>query len=576
MSCRRRGAPPQTYATIALLVALGAAGCSPQSVETFATGLACTDLNDVGVGQPREIRLVALYTQGAAAAAGSAANIENEIQLAFAEMNDVFERSEVPVHAVLAHMEQVTLTEPQPDSDILTQLINGTGTLAVAHTLRVAHFADIVALITTSSGGITRRMLAPSMAARDQAYLVAGRWPMGQQFTLTHEVGHVLGGVDGRPTNPLSQPRYRYAYAQVCTTCLVNGLTGWHTMMGTPTFLADGVHTTTRIEHFANPDILYFGTPTGSVTDPYGDNRLTLYHTATLVAAFQYTPTWFVTLGAEGPWYERRVDASLMPEIRIGDFNNDRRADALRVDATTNTWYVSDAAAEPWKVVFVDPRKAPMSDLRIGDFDGDGAAEVFYADLVDKKWVVWRGGTDWVPLNVTAAAAANIPVTQLAFANFTGDRKTDVFWSDVANDSWKISDGGTLDWSQIQAHPSLKVNTEQLRAADFNNDGVADIFRSDVASKEWRWSKNGTAPWATLNGPDPELAVDVTDLAIGDFDGDGAADVLKPTGVSWMVARSGQGSLQLLKLSCARVANMALGDFDGDGSTDVMRAGIRP
>src|SRR5687768_14046729 len=528
MSCRRRGAPPQTYATIALLVALGAAGCSPQSVETFATGLACTDLNDVGVGQPREIRLVALYTQGAAAAAGSAANIENEIQLAFAEMNDVFERSEVPVHAVLAHMEQVTLTEPQPDSDILTQLINGTGTLAVAHTLRVAHFADIVALITTSSGGITRRMLAPSMAARDQAYLVAGRWPMGQQFTLTHEVGHVLGGVDGRPTNPLSQPRYRYAYAQVCTTCLVNGLTGWHTMMGTPTFLADGVHTTTRIEHFANPDILYFGTPTGSVTDPYGDNRLTLYHTATLVAAFQYTPTWFVTLGAEGPWYERRVDASLMPE------------------------------------------------LRIGDFDGDGAAEVFYADLVDKKWVVWRGGTDWVPLNVTAAAAANIPVTQLAFANFTGDRKTDVFWSDVANDSWKISDGGTLDWSQIQAHPSLKVNTEQLRAADFNNDGVADIFRSDVASKEWRWSKNGTAPWATLNGPDPELAVDVTDLAIGDFDGDGAADVLKPTGVSWMVARSGQGSLQLLKLSCARVANMALGDFDGDGSTDVMRAGIRP
>lgn len=563
----------------AALTAAGAftSACTTTQLQTVAAALHCTDMQNIGVGRPREIRMVALYTQGAAAAAAIVGNnVENEITLAFNEMNNIFAQSRIPVVAVLAHMEQVTLAEPQADSDVLNQLINAQGTLAVAHTLRDRHFADIVALVTTSEGGLTRRMLAPTMSARDHAFLIAGRGPMGQQFTLAHEVGHVLGGVDGRPGSATNQPRYRYAYAQTCTTCFVNGLTGWHTIMGTPTLLPDDINITTRIEWFSNPDLQYFGTSIGSAVDPFADNRETLSNTASLVAGFRYTPAWFASLGAEAPWFEKRVDPSPMREIHIGDFNGDRQADAFRVDASTSMWYVSYSASQPWTQVFVDPRAVPVTELRFADFDGNGVTEVFFADLIGKQWLVWRGGTDWQVLNSTAAAGANIPVTQMAFGNLEGDAGVDVFWADVSMGEWKVSRNGSSDWNVIRTDPTLKFDTDKLRLADFDKDGVVDVFRSDVSAETWFLSKSGTSGWEVLNGPSAELAVEPTDLAIGDFDGDGIADIIKPTGITWDIARSGKGPLQVLKLSCARIDNMALGDFDGDGSIDVLRSGIRP
>jgi hypothetical protein len=75
-----------------------------------------------------------------------------------------------------------------PDDTHLTGLNGGVGPYAPAHTLRAVYHADVVALVTQSSGGVTTAMIAPSMAARDKAFLVAGRYPMGANFTLVHEV----------------------------------------------------------------------------------------------------------------------------------------------------------------------------------------------------------------------------------------------------------------------------------------------------------------------------------------------------------------------------------------------------
>jgi hypothetical protein len=536
--------------------------------------LSCTDLVDLSVESVREIRMVLLYTAIAAGTGPTADDqIEGEIEQAVLETNVAFSQSGMSVRVVLTHMEKVSVAEPA-DAVLLTGLTNGTGPLAVAHNLGNAHYADVVGLVTSREGGTGNTMFVPAMSHRDQAFFIAGRSNMGYRFTIAHELGHVLGGVHKRGLVPA--PRYSYVYPHFCATCVVNGITGWHTIMSGLQPTATG--TTTPIGYFSNADVFFFGVPTGVPTGGplAADNRKALMNTTTLAAAFRLTPAWFATLRGEGPWFEKRVDAALMSDIRIGDFDGDGMSDAFRVETGTSKWLVSYGASQPWKALWVDPLTVPLNDLRLADFNGDGITDVFRVDLAGNQWLVnWGGAGTWQLLN-NAAATSGIPVTQLAFGHLNADKKADVFWSDATTGKWSIASAGQGPWVEINNDPSLKFDTQHLRLADFEGDGVMDVFRSDVTTQKWFVSKNGTALWSTLNGPSAELAVEVSKLAIGDFNGDGMADVVIPTGNAWGVAWAGKNALELLKLSCTRIENMALGDFDGDGSVDVLRAGIRP
>ena len=561
---------------VAAGLSLAGTACGTAVGNEFVAGLQCLDLNDASVESTREIRMVLLYTN--AAAAGG--DIEGEIELAVLETNVAFQVSKIPIRLVLAHMEQVTMTELD-FLGMLTNLTAGTAPLDVGHTLREKYHADVVGVLRTAGGGFSNLMPIPSMAHRDQAFLVVGRYNMNAAFAVAHELGHLLGGMHGRGIPP--SPAHDYAYPFACTGCVVDGIRGWHTIISGPLPTDVTGINTSPIGYYSNPDVLFFGEPTGvPIGDPAAaDNRASLTQTSTLVAAFRYTPVWFGSLRAEGPWFEKKVDNAMIPDIRIGDFNGDGLSDAFRIDATTNEWFVSYSASQPWKLIWTDPRKIPVDELRFGHFTDDARTDVMYVDVVANEWRVWKNvdtpASDWALLNNEAAASA-IPVTQLALGHLNNDARTDVFWSNASTGVWSVAWSGEGPWVAINTDPSaLKFNTSELRLANFDNDDrIADVFRVDAGSETWFVSKNGTSPWVQHNGPDAELAVDIANLAIGDFNGDGVADVLYPNGTAWGVAWSGKGKLQLQKLSCTRIHNMALGDFDGDKSTDVLRAGIRP
>lgn len=536
--------------------------------------LACSDLSDMSVGASPEVRLLVLYSEQSAAASE---DIEADIEVAVLEANVAMQESGVSVRFVLAHMAQVSIADGDGEQNMRDVLTAGTGSLAIAHTLRDTYHADVVGIIGEFPAGSTWPMMDPSLAARDKAFFAAGRTPMNGRLTLAHEMGHLLGAAHHRPALG-TPPRYRYAYPRTCTTCKVNGIEDWQTIMG-----GDG--TFARIARFSNPEVLFpddivaEGVPTGaptSATEPE-DNHKTLYNTAGLVAFFRITPAWFASTRAVGPWFEKRAADDLVTDLRFADIDGDGESDAFKVDATTNTWYLSRSAAGPWEKLRVDADAIPIKDLRLADFDGDGTADVFRVDLATGEWFVsWKGTSSWTLLNATAASS-KIPVTELAFGRFDTGPTTDVFWSDAANGAWHMSAGGQGPWTPLNTpDPTFKYLTSELRLGDFDGDAISDVFRIDVGATTWHWSRSGASVWQPLNGPNAEFDVPVTGVVLGDFDGDGITDVLKPNGSAWGMSSTGSKPFELFKLSCVTADKLATGDFDGDRATDVIRSGVRP
>ena len=554
-----------------VLAALAAA-CSPAQLKLAVQNLACSDLSDISVGTTPEVRLLVLYSENASL---NTNDIESEIILAVEEMDLAFQSSGINARAVVAHMEKVSITDAGGETTLLSQLKAGTGGLERVTELRNAYHADVVGLIAEGINGKAFPMYVPTMNARDNAFFVAGRVAVGSTLTLAHEFGHLLGGVHQRPSPPPPDaPRYSYAFPMICLTCVVDGLTGWRTIMATNTSPQ-----TTRIERYSNPDLQFGGTPLGaSGNDPEPrDMRKTFTNTAPLAAYFRYTPVWFASAGGAGPWFEKRVTDESMTALAFADFDGDRETDAFMIDQATSTWRISRGASDAWEVLRVDPEKTPLAELQFADFNGDGQADVFRSDVGQQTWFVsWSGTSDWQVLQGPAASLA-VPVKDLAFGSFDGDAKADVFRVDVSSRTWLVSAGGASAWTLLGATDPMRTQPiAELQLGDFDGDGVTDVFRSDVPSATWYWSKGGTSSWQPLNGPADDLAVPVDELGFGDFDGDGAMDVLVLNALAWSVAWRGAGLLEFLKVSCLRRNDVRLGDFDGDRVTDVIRAGIRP
>ena len=562
--------------TIAMVASL-LCGCTAAQIQSATMRLACSDLSHLSVGTTPEIRLLILYSEAAAAATN---DIESEITLAVEEMNVALVRSGINVHAAVAHMEKVTVVDGGGEHTLLVALKAGTDGLSGAASLRVAHHADVVALIAEGVNGESFPMYVPRLKAASDAFLVAGRVPMGSVLTLAHEFGHLLGGVHQRPLPaPPDVPRYGYAFPASCVACLFETSPGnfvteyWHTIMHTNT------SGSTRIERYSNPDALFHGHALGAPnSDPApSDMRKTFSNTASLVSFFHITPVWYASAGAAGPWFEKRVADDLMSDIALADLDGDHETDAFKVDPATFTWFISRSGSRAWEVLRTDPNKTPLGELRFADFNGDGAADVFRSDVAQQTWLVsWSGISDWQVLQGPDARIA-VPTAQLAFGNFDGNNKSDVFWADETNHKWYTSANGTDAPTMLGAvDPARTQQTGQLRLVDFDGDGFSDVFWADVANTTWLWSKRGNASWEVLNGPKPEFDVAVEDLGFGDFDGDGKTDVILLGGLGWGVWWRGVGPSDLLKVSCLRLGDVRIGDFDGDGVTDVLRYGIRP
>lgn len=219
------------------------------------------------------IDVLVVYTAQARVGAGGTANIQALIDLAIADTNAAFLRSEVGVSLSLVHREEVVYTETgNSDIDGPRLLDPQDGFLDNVHVLREQHRADLVAFWVQNFeyGGRVFGPVEPSgyygfhIMRQDNAVI----------GTMAHETGHNLGCAHDRE-NSFNDAYFDYSYGYRAPG------SSFRTIMA----YAPG----TPIPYFANPNVNYLGQPTGI---PEGqplpcDTARTMSQTSLIVANYR-------------------------------------------------------------------------------------------------------------------------------------------------------------------------------------------------------------------------------------------------------------------------------------------------
>jgi hypothetical protein len=177
-----------------------------------------------------------------------------------------------------------------------------------------------------------------------------------------------------------------------------------------------------------------------------------------------------------------------------------------------HSWYASYSGTSSWQDLTTS--HATVDEVRIGDFNGDRKADVF-ATWKGKWHVSWGGTSRWEDLNTSDAT-----VSQVLFGDFgtsendpLPDGKADVFaaWGG----RWRVSYGGTSAWHIIN---TSDATVSQVLLGDFGTsrndnspDGKADVFAA--WGGKWHVSWGGTSRWQDLNTSDAT----VSQVLFGDF-----------------------------------------------------------
>lgn len=219
-----------------------------------------------------EIDVMVVYTDNARANNGGADGINALINLAIAETNWAYSRSDVWQRIMLVHTEEINWIEDGDDSGYLSDL-RGTsdGVADEVHAMRDEYGADMVSLIydTGSYCGVAYIMTTLSSSFESSAFSVVRDSCATGYYSFAHELGHNMGSAHDRANAGSAVTTYSY---------------GWRT--------ADNAYRSvmayapgTRIAMFSNPaKDAPNGQALGTATD---NNAASLNYTATTMSAFR-------------------------------------------------------------------------------------------------------------------------------------------------------------------------------------------------------------------------------------------------------------------------------------------------
>ena len=237
------------------------------------------------------IDLLVVYTGDALQGAGGADGMRALIDAAVAEANTALENSQIFARVRLVASSGVDYQETGDISEDLdnmfqddTETDTDPGPLMGVHDLRRAYQADVVCMITETTGGpvgLAYLMRDVSTDFSHEAFSVVQRQYATAYYALAHELGHNMGCQHdrGSATGP---GVYEFSYAYLF---VVDGV-HYHTVMAYQPGLP--------IPYFSNPNVKFMGMPTGvpeGLTNS-ANNAKTINLTAPTVAAFSsYVPT---------------------------------------------------------------------------------------------------------------------------------------------------------------------------------------------------------------------------------------------------------------------------------------------
>jgi peptidyl-Asp metalloendopeptidase len=132
----------------------------------------------------------------------------------------------------------------------LYRMVDGVGPLKDLKRLRNEKRADIVGLVIDNPHGcgLSTRVGPDS----EEAFFVVHHSCALISYSITHEIGHIIGARHDRTVDPMTKP-YAYAHGYI------NG-SKWRTLMS----YKDGCSGCPRIPYWSNPRIMYMGEPTGT------------------------------------------------------------------------------------------------------------------------------------------------------------------------------------------------------------------------------------------------------------------------------------------------------------------------
>lgn len=195
-----------------------------------------------------KIRVLVLYTQNAK---DSVSNIKNTILTAIALTNQSFVNSQINYQIELVYAGQTNYTESGDiDTDLLRFKNTGDGYMDEVHTLRNKYSADVCVLLNYYIGYCGVAAYIGATAAN--AFCVVNSLCDVSYYSFAHEIGHLLGcrhdPFHDSATTPFA---YGHGYVHPSNT--------WRTIM------AYGSESCSRLLYWSNPNVLYNGTPTGTV-----------------------------------------------------------------------------------------------------------------------------------------------------------------------------------------------------------------------------------------------------------------------------------------------------------------------